>query len=66
MIDVKMKLILNWLSFNASGFEQTDTNSSSPRKNISRYKILAKIEKFVTEADCNMPPSVGINKMPAA
>ena len=40
--------------------KQTDTNSSSTRRNKTRYiKIMVQIEKFVTDADSNMPPSVG-------
>ena len=39
---------------------RTDRNWSS-RRNMSRYtKTVVQIEKFVTDADSNMPPSVGI------
>ena len=40
---------------------QADTNSSSTRTNMSRnIKTFVQVEKFVTDADSKMPPSVGI------
>ena len=46
------------------GFEvigQTIANSSSTRRNMSRYiKTFVQIAKLITEADSNMPPSAGI------
>ena len=40
---------------------QTGSNWSSTLRNMPRYiKTFDQIEKFVTGADCNMPPSVGL------
>ena len=43
---------------------RSDTNSSSTRRNMSRYiNTFVQIEKFVTDADSNMLPSIGMIKL---